>query len=302
MKKTLLTIIVLVSLFNQTRAQSLGTITFSHCPCYNFGGLLDTISVYPVPGALVYHWFAGPPSPQSGNVLVGTGFCCLLPYSTSVPYLPIMFTGSQQNFQICVYATDSCCSTDTACCLLPGAPPAPIMNPANSSIALPNTSGIYSILPPNDTCINPAADWVLIPASAGSITGNLNDTVTVNFSASFTSCQLCARFQTPFNLYGPYGCMTITTPVGIDEFAASSGEFTVYPNPAGEELNVQSSSRFNRDKVQGWNEEINIYDMEGRKVMQSIFNNQYSIINIKSLQSGMYFIEINGVRRKFVKQ
>ncbi|MFI5217903.1 MAG: T9SS type A sorting domain-containing protein [Bacteroidia bacterium] len=82
---------------------------------------------------------------------------------------------------------------------------------------------------------------------------------------------------------------------GINETSNNTSSFTISPNPAGEELNVQCSMFNVQEK------EIKIYDMMGKEVLKSAINLQSSIINIQSLNSGIYFIEINGVRKKFVK-
>ncbi|MFI5218924.1 MAG: T9SS type A sorting domain-containing protein [Bacteroidia bacterium] len=89
--------------------------------------------------------------------------------------------------------------------------------------------------------------------------------------------------------------VSLTDITGINEHNPQT-EIIIYPNPAGEELNVQCSMFNVQEK------EIKIYDVMGKEVLKSEINFQSSTFNIQSLKSGMYFIEINGVRKKFVKK
>ncbi len=78
----------------------------------------------------------------------------------------------------------------------------------------------------------------------------------------------------------------ITT--GIDQYAVTSSEFTVYPNPAQNELVVRSSEF--GDKCS-----FKIYDVSGREVLNSEIRNPKSEIkiNVSNLQNGIYFYELN---------
>lgn len=77
-------------------------------------------------------------------------------------------------------------------------------------------------------------------------------------------------------------------------------EINIYPNPAKEELYIKNNSLSGKEKT-----EIIITDVSGRKMLQQIINNQ-SLINIKSFNAGIYFIEINNgkniYRKNFIKE
>jgi hypothetical protein len=94
---------------------------------------------------------------------------------------------------------------------------------------------------------------------------------------------------------------------GTEEILPSSGEtndqFTIYPNPVKDELKINAKNRM---------EEIKIYDVIGKKVFEQA-NFRSSVFNIQSLNSGIYFIEINNAclpdkqgkdiyRKKFLKE
>jgi len=141
-------------------------------------------------------------------------------------------------------------------------------------------------------------NWILVSGNYIA-NGNENYLIIGNFKNDLNTDTFLINSNIQYDVSYVYiDDVSLTPCTGIDEFAASSEEFTVYPNPAGEEINVQSS----KFKVQGSNEEINIYDMMGKVVLQSQYSIPNTQINISSLQSGMYVIAINGVRKKFVKE
>jgi hypothetical protein len=73
--------------------------------------------------------------------------------------------------------------------------------------------------------------------------------------------------------------------VGIHEYA-SNAEFSVYPNPAAEAINIRLPKHRNASA------EIALYDMTGRKARQ--LTTQESSVSIirGDLRSGIYFVEI----------
>ncbi len=62
---------------------------------------------------------------------------------------------------------------------------------------------------------------------------------------------------------------------------------SVFPNPATSELNIDLSAAPATKAVN-----VNVYDMSGRKVMSNQYNTQSIKMNITSLQTGNYFIQI----------
>jgi len=188
-------------------------------------------------------------------------------------------------------------------------------NSANNVNYITDAMGIYF----SDTLITDFSTYFVLPFAAqiNNSTGNMPDTInwkllTGNFIAnggenymiignfkndSNTTVTMINTDSANYHAYVYIDDVSLTPCTGIDEFAASDEEFTVYPNPAGEELNVQYSMFNVQEK------EINIYDMIGKEVLKTEVRSQMSEvrINISELQTGIYFIEINGVRKKFVK-
>lgn len=71
----------------------------------------------------------------------------------------------------------------------------------------------------------------------------------------------------------------------IESYNTSDKQFSVYPNPATDILNISSS---NNENFEG---SIIMSDISGREVMRSSFTNS-STINTSNLQIGIYFISI----------
>lgn len=81
---------------------------------------------------------------------------------------------------------------------------------------------------------------------------------------------------------------------GIDEFSSA---FNLYPNPANDRLHIESKVKIN---------EVTIYDVYGRQQELSAISGQQTVIDVTSLNNGIYFVKIvtdNGeVIKRFVKQ
>lgn len=81
---------------------------------------------------------------------------------------------------------------------------------------------------------------------------------------------------------------------GIDELSSA---FNLYPNPANDRLYIDSKVKIN---------EVTIYDVYGRQQELSAISGQQTVIDVTSLNNGIYFVKIvtdNGeVIKRFVKQ
>ena len=108
---------------------------------------------------------------------------------------------------------------------------------------------------------NCADDWHRIPFSR---TGQMNGTI-----------------STESLMPGEYTFGVPGTDVGIH--SKENDGIIIYPNPAESQLSIQSSREI---------DSIVIYDLSGREVMRQNLNNKNSILNIESLSSGTYLIQI----------
>jgi hypothetical protein len=128
------------------------------------------------------------------------------PYETTSNTVMLTFALAQQNYQIRVVAFNACGRANTASATIRGTVAAPT-SITGSTIACSGDVNSYSVSP---VAGSNYYTWSLIPATAGTITGQGGLNVTVTFAAGFTSAQLCVHGQTTFNLAGPDYCITIS--------------------------------------------------------------------------------------------
>ena len=87
-----------------------------------------------------------------------------------------------------------------------------------------------------------------------------------------------------------YNCVLSVDDVSKNEVIA------IYPNPVADVLNI--SMKVNKE------EKIQVYNMEGRKVLETTINNGRNTINVSHLQTGDYILHIKGIglSTKFIKK
>ena len=78
------------------------------------------------------------------------------------------------------------------------------------------------------------------------------------------------------------------------EALSSTTELTIYPNPAKEKLTVSLPE--NASKTEGI-----LFDNAGKELQRFLLNGGNNTLNVNHLESGMYFLEINGQSTKFIK-
>ncbi len=88
------------------------------------------------------------------------------------------------------------------------------------------------------------------------------------------------------------GILNYNNGLSVNNFETSS--FSLYPNPTTTEINIKSSSSFNK---------VTIYNFLGKKIIESSQSN----INVENLSNGMYFLKIedsknDSVIKQFIKQ
>ena len=88
---------------------------------------------------------------------------------------------------------------------------------------------------------------------------------------------------------------TFVETLSVDTY--NSNSFTIFPNPAKDEVTIQlESANFGNVK-------INIYDIQGKAILKDInFETNASTIDISNLESGLYFVQLNNGIHKQVKK
>lgn len=82
---------------------------------------------------------------------------------------------------------------------------------------------------------------------------------------------------------------TDTVPQSVSEMSLNT---KMYPNPADNMLTISAD-----DDIQ----HISIYNVIGIKVMEMTINNKEAVIDLTNLESGMYLIEIQGIKENGIK-
>lgn len=90
-------------------------------------------------------------------------------------------------------------------------------------------------------------------------------------------------------------CYTVTT---LSNSLITQNHFTIYPNPTRDFLNIKR--KIADDAM------INIYNLKGEKILTSNSQTRETQINLKTLTSGLYFIEVSTIDdkqiEKFIKE
>lgn len=82
-----------------------------------------------------------------------------------------------------------------------------------------------------------------------------------------------------------------TMPTSINQTITPNTYFSIVPNPVTTELKINLSTHSNFD--------LQIFNALGEKIIQA---NNKSAIDVSNLNNGIYFVKINNVVRKFVKE
>jgi photosystem II stability/assembly factor-like uncharacterized protein len=78
------------------------------------------------------------------------------------------------------------------------------------------------------------------------------------------------------------------------ETLSLNNELSIYPNPANEKLTISLPE--NSSKTEGI-----LYDNAGKELQRFFLNSGENALNINHLESGIYFLEMNGKSTKFIK-
>ena len=86
-------------------------------------------------------------------------------------------------------------------------------------------------------------------------------------------------------------CFTVTT---LSNFTVVQNSFTIYPNPTRDFLNIKRATADNAL--------INIYNLRGEKVLSLNSQKSNTQVNLKTLKSGLYFLEMNTIDNKQIEK
>ncbi len=149
-----------------------------------------------------------------------------------------------------------------------------------------NISGVYR--PDTLQLLNPissASAWYPVHINFSSDpTVNSNANVIVRMMLAGPNTHQQASGNARFDNFAVLG----TIVAGVNEISAEAAGYSVYPNPVGDFVNVVSS-QYTGAKV------ITLYNVVGQEVSQTQTSDLQTAISTSSLNSGMYFVEIQEV-------
>ena len=99
--------------------------------------------------------------------------------------------------------------------------------------------------------------------------------------------------------YDNFAVWAITSGLGVNELPAESGGYTIYPNPAKDEISVVGT--YSGNKM------VSVYNVVGQQIITTRLQATKSLLNVSQLASVIYFINIketdtgNSYTLKFIK-
>ncbi|ALO16758.1 Alpha-amylase precursor [Salinivirga cyanobacteriivorans] len=126
------------------------------------------------------------------------------------------------------------------------------------------------------------------------MSGTTLDSLTINANGGFDSWQpgtagVASKGTAIFYIKSGTG-------VGISNLATESEQFSIYPNPATEKVTISASN-----PVDG-SMQVQVFDLNGKLLVQDKFNASKSTLNISSLKSGVYFIRCATLHHNEIKR
>jgi hypothetical protein len=120
--------------------------------------------------------------------------------------------------------------------------------------------------------------------------------VQINFSSDHT-VDNNPNFIVRFRLAGPnttlpngndrydnFAIWATTSGLGVNEVSAETGGYTIYPNPAADEISLVGT--YAKEKL------VSVYNIVGQQIFTTKLQANQSLINVSDLSSGIYFVNI----------
>lgn len=165
---------------------------------------------------------------------------------------------------------------------------AEIMNQGSSQVSGTVTAYIYE-----------KSKGITFEAESNPVTIDVNGKATATFDVQFPTDGVYEVYFRAFenkimvlDMSSDQAVMTVTVGNGgISDMATPS--LKLYPNPATEVLNIEGLTE---------GDNLEIYTADGIKVISTTATAETEAITVENLQSGIYFVNINGKAYKFVKK
>jgi len=121
------------------------------------------------------------------------------------------------------------------------------------------------------------------------ITNGVGDGYQTNTYSAFYTVE-----QEVFNAIEQYGNLYSCNTLNIDAEFIESNEFTIYPNPVNNVINLYAKNLANTTLLR-------VYSWDGKIVLETNINSPQSTIDVSHLNSGIYTLQIDARTMRFVK-
>src|SRR4030042_2508908 len=81
------------------------------------------------------------------------------------------------------------------------------------------------------------------------------------------------------------------TPTGVEEYATTDGNCSIYPNPVNDKLVISATDAINS---------ISIYNLQGAAVLSRVVNGKTVELSLSNLNAGIYFIKVQSGNNVYI--
>ncbi len=163
--------------------------------------------------------------------------------------------------------------------------PRPVVNAINGPDSVCANVGTITLSNSTAGGVWSASGPVSIGASTGVVTGITAGMANISYTVTISGCSTVVGFPV---------MVVVCSSDETSPYLSIGGELIVYPNPAGDVLNIKTSNKIKSVVIMNLIEQI-VYD--------HTYDTGKVSVNISNLPKGLYLVRINGTEvRKFVKE
>lgn len=160
------------------------------------------------------------------------------------------------------------------------------MNLPPGQTIISHSAGNPIVLITFDVSNPPATGLLEILLNTDSIAIDLDGALDCFFNSNINGTYTQDYFSGIASGMGSYDFATL----GVQEPQLSNVQFSIYPNPASNVINIKTDLEFTK---------VELYDILGKRVLETGATNQ---LNISSFKSGVYFVKLHSTKGTLTKK